>query len=127
MDLKNFNLKFDNNGLITAIVQDATTKQILMVAFQNLEAVEKTFAEKVMYFYSRSRNKLWKKGETSGHIQEVVEVLLDCDKDAILYLVNSQGACCHQGYNSCFFRKVNDSGDLENLAEKVFNPEEVYK
>lgn len=125
--LKNLNLKFDSNGLITAIVQDVTTKQILMVAFQNLKAVEKTFAEKAMYFYSRSRKKLWKKGETSGHIQKVVETRIDCDNDAILYLVNSQGACCHKGYNSCFFRKVNESGELEIIEKKVFNPEEVYK
>lgn len=127
MDLKNLNLKFNKDGLITAIVQDADTKQILMVGYQNLEAVKKTLAEKVMYFYSRSRNKLWKKGETSGHIQQVIEIRIDCDKDAILYLVNSGGACCHEGYNSCFFRKVNNRGDLEIVEEKVFNPEEVYK
>ena len=93
-------------GLVPVVVQDVNTRAVLMVAYANREALEKTLETGYAHYYSRSRGKLWKKGETSGNVQRVKEVLLDCDGDTLLYLVEQKGVACHTGEYSCFFRKV---------------------
>jgi phosphoribosyl-AMP cyclohydrolase len=116
-------LKFDDKGLITAIAQDYQTNEILMLAFMNLEALEKTVDTGKAHYYSRSRGKQWLKGESSGHIQIVHEMYIDCDADAVLMKVEQLGGgACHTGYRSCFYRTLD--GDV--VGEKVFNPEDVY-
>ncbi len=116
-------LKFDDKGLITAIAQDYQTNEILMLAFMNLEALEKTVDTGKAHYYSRSRSKQWLKGESSGHVQVVHEMYIDCDADAVLMKVKQLGGgACHMGYRSCFYRTV--EGDV--VSEKVFNPEDVY-
>ena len=116
-------LKFDDKGLITAITQDYQTNEILMLAFMNLEALEKTAETEKAHYYSRSRGKQWLKGETSGHIQIVHEMYIDCDADAVLMKVEQLGGgACHTGYRSCFYRTM----DGNIVGEKVFNPEDVY-
>ncbi len=120
-------LKFDEKGLIPAIVQDYKTKKVLMIAYMNEEAFQKTVCTKKVHFFSRSRNTLWLKGETSGHIQKVKEIRIDCDNDAVLVLVHQVGnAACHTGYCSCFFRKLS-KGTLKRCEALVFDPEKVYK
>jgi phosphoribosyl-AMP cyclohydrolase len=114
-------LKF-TNGLIPVVAQDAETKDILMVAYANEEAVELTRTTGYAHYFSRSRQKLWKKGEESGHTQRVVRILTDCDEDTLIYQVEQHGAACHTGYRSCFYRTI----DGEIIAEKVFEPENVY-
>lgn len=94
------------NGLVPVVVQDFSTKAVLMVAYANREALEKTLETGYAHYYSRSRGKLWKKGETSGNVQKVKEVLVDCDGDTLLYLVEQKGVACHTGEYSCFFRKL---------------------
>lgn len=119
-------VKFDSNGLVPAIVQDEVTGEVLMVAYMNEEALRKTAENKIAYFYSRSRKKLWVKGETSGNILKVKEIWLDCDGDAILLRVEAPPAVCHTGYRSCFHRVLRgDKFEIEGT--KVFSPEEVYK
>ena len=114
-------------GLVAAIAQDADSGQVLMIAWMNREAWEETLRSKRAVYYSRSRGKLWRKGEESGHVQEVREVYVDCDADAVLLKVKQiGGAACHEGYASCFFRKVTDDG-VEVVGERVFDPKEVYK
>ena len=115
------------NGLIPAIAQDAATGQVLMLAWMNQEAYEETLRTGRAVYYSRSRGKLWRKGEESGHVQEVREIFIDCDADTILLKVHQiGGAACHEGYASCFFRKVN--GDkLQVIGERIFDPVKVYK
>ncbi|MCI0738558.1 MAG: phosphoribosyl-AMP cyclohydrolase [Gemmataceae bacterium] len=114
-------------GLVAAIAQDHATGEVLMIAWMNQEAFEETVRTGRAVYYSRSRNKLWRKGEESGHVQEVKEILVDCDNDAVLLKVNQiGGAACHEGYKSCFFRSVED-GDLKVIAERVFDPKAVYK
>jgi len=114
-------------GLVPAIAQDAATGQVLMLAWMNREAYEETLRTGRAVYFSRSRNKLWRKGEESGHVQEVREVYVDCDADTILLKVHQiGGAACHEGYASCFFRKVEPDG-LRVVAEKVFDPKAVYK
>ena len=111
-------LKYDANGLIPAVVQDAENGQVLMVAYMNREAVQKTIETKRATFWSRSRQKFWIKGETSGNIQKVREFLIDCDADCVLVKVEQTGAACHEGYRSCFFRAVSEEGDtLETQGE----------
>ncbi len=100
------NLKFDGRGLLPVVVQDASSNKLLMVAYANREAVERTLSEGFAHFYSRSREELWKKGATSGNVQRVVEVLVDCDADALLYRVEPAGPACHTGEQSCFFRHL---------------------
>ncbi len=124
--------RFDANGLITAVVTDAKSGELLMVAHMNREALDKTIASGEAWYYSRSRKALWKKGETSGHVQRVVEMRVDCDQDAIWLKVEQQGAgACHTGRRSCFYRAVplGKSGavTLEFCGEKIFNPAKVYK
>lgn len=115
------------NGLVPAIVQDYKTNEILMVAFMNEESWNKTLETKKATFFSRSRNKLWTKGESSGNIQEVKEIFVDCDDDTVLLKVKQIGdAACHTGYQSCFFRKLNNN-KLETIGKKIFEPGEKYE
>lgn len=120
--------KFDSNGLITAVAQDAQTGQMLMVAYMNKESLDLTLATGNAVYYSRSRRKLWKKGEQSGHVQKVEQVLVDCDQDCLVLKVRVDEGQCHVGYQSCFYRAVKkDSPDkLELIAEKVYNPQQAY-
>ncbi len=104
MDISN--LKFDEKGLIPVIAQDVNTKEVLMLAYANLEALKKTLETGYAHYWSRSRNELWMKGGTSGNVQKVVEVRYDCDGDAILYLVEQKGNACHTGNRTCFFRRL---------------------
>ncbi|HON81516.1 MAG TPA: phosphoribosyl-AMP cyclohydrolase [Methanoregulaceae archaeon] len=110
------------NGLIPVVVQDAGTQEVLMVAYANAEAVEKTRETGFAHYFSRSRKKLWKKGEESGHVQKIQEIRVDCDEDCILYLVKQEGAACHTGFRSCFYRTI----EGEIISEKVFDPSKVY-
>ena len=115
-------LKFAD-GLIPVIVQDTKTCAILMMAYANEEAVRLTRETGYAHYYSRSRKKLWKKGEESGHFQKVVRILMDCDEDCLIYEVEQTGAACHTGYMSCFYRTL----EGEVVGSRVFNPEKVYK
>jgi len=125
MDFELPRLKLDANGLIPAIIQDQTTGQVLMMAWMNGDALDRTIATKKTHFFSRSRNKLWLKGERSGHVQHVKWIRIDCDADVLLIGVDQEGAACHEGYYSCFFREVEPSG-VKIVGEKVFDPEKVY-
>jgi phosphoribosyl-AMP cyclohydrolase / phosphoribosyl-ATP pyrophosphohydrolase len=107
-------IKFDGNGLIPAIVQDAETNEVLMMAYINAESLRLTIETGETWFWSRSRNELWHKGATSGNIQTVVEIRVDCDADTLLILVNPAGAACHTGERSCFFRNIDPKG-FKNL------------
>jgi phosphoribosyl-AMP cyclohydrolase len=123
----NFRHEVGNEQLIIAIAQDYKSFEVLMVAYMNKEALLKTLETGKAHYWSTSRNKLWFKGESSGHIQEVQEVLTDCDEDAVLLKVKQNGGACHEGYYSCFFRKIQEnSGNLEQVKEKVFEPENIY-
>jgi phosphoribosyl-AMP cyclohydrolase len=113
------------DGLVPAIVQDAATGEVLMMAWMNREAYDETLRTGQTVFYSRSRGRLWRKGEKSGHVQKVVSVRIDCDADTILVRVEQTGAACHEGYKSCFFREVTDEG-LKKIAERVVDPKDVY-
>lgn len=114
-------------GLLPAIVQDAQNKEVLMLAYMDQKAWELTLSTGKAHYYSRSRNKIWQKGESSGHVQLVQSLRLDCDLDAILLLVIQQGgAACHEGYQSCFFREIQD-GQTRQCSPKIFEPKEVYK
>ena len=124
--------KFDADGLVTAVVTDAGNGDVLMVAHMNEEALAKTVATGEAWYYSRSRQKLWKKGESSGHVQRLVEMRVDCDQDAVWLKVEQQGAgACHTGRRSCFYRAVplGQIGDIRlefRDGEKVFDPHAVY-
>lgn len=114
-------------GLLPAIAQDVATGQVLMMAWMNEEAWQETLKTKRAVYYSRSRKKLWRKGEESGNVQKVHHIYLDCDADTILLKVEQIGnAACHEGYNSCFFREVTD-GTVSVVGERVFDPKVVYK
>lgn len=119
-------LKYDANGLITAVVQDADNSEVLMVAYMNREAVDRTLATKRATYWSRSRQKFWIKGETSGHVQHVVEVRTDCDKDCLLIRVRQEGAACHDGFRTCFYRATDDEGELRVVEERLVDPKQVY-
>jgi phosphoribosyl-AMP cyclohydrolase len=114
-------LKYEN-GLVLAVVQDQLSREVLMCAYMNRMALEKTVETGIAHFWSRSRQQLWKKGETSGHIQKVKEIRIDCDMDSLLLLVEQAGGACHMGYNSCFYRNL----DGKIIGKKVFEPEDVY-
>lgn len=115
------------DGLVPAIVQDAETKEVLMMAYMNRESWEATLQTGKATYWSRSRQKLWLKGESSGHVQLIKAVFIDCDEDTILLQVKQLGeAACHTGYKSCFYRKLSGK-DFIVVGEKIFNPEEVYK
>lgn len=122
----NFQPKFDANGLITAVAQDAKSGEVLMIAYMNKEALELTISTGKVTYYSRSRQKLWKKGEESGHFQKVEKILVDCDQDCLILKVSVDQGQCHVGYMSCFYRVVRN-GKLEFVAEKIYDPTAVYK
>ena len=113
-------------GLVSAIAQDADTGEVLMIAWMNREAFDETVRTGRAVYFSRSRNRLWRKGEESGHVQHVQSIAVDCDGDAVLLKVTQVGgAACHEGYKSCFFRELRD-GELHPLGERVFDPKQVY-
>ena len=136
--IMNINFRHEINGVpvITAIAQDAKSDEILMLANMNREALIKTIETGKAHYWSTSRNQLWLKGESSGHFQEVHEILVDCDMDAIILKITQTGAACHEGYKSCFFRKLKTENkididnlsdeDVETVLEQIVNPEEVY-
>lgn len=113
-------IRYDEDGLVPVIAQDAKTNEVLTLAYANQEAVEKTVATGEAHYYSRSRSELWRKGETSGNTQRIVEVRLDCDGDALLYRVEPRGPACHTGERSCFFTPVyKESGEVPNLGQTL--------
>ena len=122
-------IDFDKaGGLVAAIAQDYATGEVLMIAWMDREAFEETVRTRRAVYFSRSRNKLWRKGEESGNVQEVKEILVDCDADAVLLKVDQLGgAACHEGYKSCFFRRLEEDGEPTVVAERVFDPKQVYK
>jgi phosphoribosyl-AMP cyclohydrolase len=126
-----FQPKFDASGLVTCVATDAGNGDVLMVAHMNDEALRNTVATGEAWYYSRSRRKLWKKGESSGHVQRVVEMRMDCDQDAVWIKVEQAGAACHTGRRSCFYRAVTGEGGEAKLtfvdADKVFDPAKVYR
>jgi phosphoribosyl-AMP cyclohydrolase len=120
--------KFNSDGLIPAIIQDADSGEVLMLAYMDKVALERTLKEKKTVFFSRSRNKYWVKGESSGHIQEVKQVLTDCDTDTVLIRVKQTGGACHLGYRTCFVHELDANGQVTRVTQdKVFDPEETYK
>ncbi len=120
--------KFDDNGLITAIAQDSQTGQVLMVAYMNQEALEITIKTGFGTYFSRSRQKLWKKGEESGHVQQVEQILVDCDQDCLILKVTVDAGQCHVGYRSCFYRALKKDTDkkLEFIGETTYDPNKIY-
>jgi phosphoribosyl-AMP cyclohydrolase len=121
-------LRFNTEGLIPAIVQDNRSGRVLMMAWMNRDSLEQTLATGHTVFWSRSRQKLWKKGESSGHIQIVKQISLDCDGDTLLIKVEPRGPACHEGYQSCFYRSVNAwTRELFVGEERMARPEEIYK
>ena len=127
MDPQLDKLKFDANGLIPVIVQDIENGQVLVVAYINREALEKTIASGKVHTYSRSRGRVALKGETSGHFQHVKEIYTDCDRDALVVKVVQEGGACHEGYRSCFFRQYEaGAADWKTTETKAFDPDAVY-
>ena len=133
----NFRLNMGGEDLVIAIAQDWQTNEVLMVAFMNKEAVEQTLKTKKAHYYSTSRQKQWLKGESSGNVQTVKEMYIDCDADAIIMKVEQIGAACHEGYRSCFFRQIDidkenididnlTDDDIEIISERLFDPKEMY-
>jgi len=120
-------LRYTPEGLIPAIVVDAEDRQVLMMAWMNAAALKATVESGRTHFWSRRRGKLWMKGESSGHVQEVRAIYADCDLDTLLIEATQQVGACHQGYRSCFYRRLGAEGGWEIVAEKVFDPEEVYR
>ena len=119
-------VQYNADGLVPAIAQDAVTGEVLMLAYMNARALRQTLETSLMTYWSRSRQTLWVKGQTSGHVQEVRGVRLDCDGDALLFKVTQHGGgACHTGHRSCFYRQHED-GRLEDVGEQVFDPEAVY-
>ncbi|KER11114.1 MAG: phosphoribosyl-AMP cyclohydrolase [[Candidatus Thermochlorobacteriaceae] bacterium GBChlB] len=120
------NVKFDKEGLVAAIAQDAETNKVLMLAYMNRESLEITLRDKKACYWSRSRKELWLKGATSGNYQEVKEILLDCDGDAIVLKIKQTGGACHTGYESCFYRRVDANNQLEICDQIVYDAESAY-
>ncbi len=115
------------DGLIPAIAQDYQTGKVLMLGYMNREAWEQTLKTGIATYWTRSRKRLWVKGESSGNIQKIHEILVDCDRDTVLMKVEQVGgAACHEGYPSCFFRKITPEGELRVVEERVFDPADVY-
>ncbi|PSQ57726.1 MAG: phosphoribosyl-AMP cyclohydrolase [Halobacteriales archaeon SW_9_67_25] len=115
-------IAFDD-GLVPAVAQDADSGEVLMVAYVSREALARTRETGLAHYYSRTREELWQKGQSSGHVQHVEEVRVDCDGDTLLYLIDQEGGACHTGYRSCFYRTV----DGEVVGDRVFDPEDVYE
>ncbi|MBU0570471.1 MAG: phosphoribosyl-AMP cyclohydrolase [Candidatus Omnitrophica bacterium] len=120
------NLNFDDKGLIPAIVQDSATGQVLTLCYMNKEALEKTMDEKKIYVFRRSKARVMVKGERSGCVQLVKDVFVDCADNSVLFKVEQTRAACHEGYFSCYYRKVDENGGLTVVSERVFDPKEVY-
>jgi len=120
-------LKYNENGLIPAIVQDSDTGAVLMLAYMNRESLEKTLQTGETWFWSRSRRQFWHKGEQSGNVQKVEEIAYDCDRDTLLIKVKQKGAACHEGYFSCFHNLIRTDGSVETIGERYFDPAAVYK
>jgi len=119
-------LKFDAHGLIPAVVVDAETNEVLMVAYMNKDSLADTVKTGKTHFWSRSRQQYWMKGESSGNTQDVQGIYIDCDVDTLVVKVTPAGAACHNGYRSCFYRKLNDAGEFEVIDTPMFNPDDVY-
>ncbi len=119
-------LKFNDKGLMPAIIQDYKSGKVLTLCYMNRPALEKTLEEGKIYLFRRSQNRLMMKGETSGHIQIVKEIFIDCEGNSILFKIEQKVAACHAGYFTCYFRKISKNGELEIVDKKVFNPEKVY-
>lgn len=120
-------LKFNGDGLIPAIIQDQASGRVLMMAWMNRASLEKTIETGKTWFWSRSRQKYWMKGESSGHVQVVKDIAFDCDADTVLIQVEQTGAACHEGYRSCFFRSAGTGGALVQVTEpQLVRPEEIY-
>jgi phosphoribosyl-AMP cyclohydrolase len=120
-------LKYDSAGLIPAVIVDVHTKQVLMVAYMNDQSLLATLRTGRTHFWSRSRKKYWMKGEESGHVQQVKAVYTDCDMDTVVIEAEQSGAACHDGYFSCFYRRLSPAGQWEVVAKKAFDPGQVYK
>lgn len=120
-------LKFNDDGLVPAIVQEENTGRVVMMAWMNEASLKSTIETGKAHFWSRSRQKYWMKGESSGHTQEVKDIAFDCDGDTLLIQVEQHGAACHEGYKSCFFRSINEGGAFDVTEERLVNPDEVYK
>ena len=120
-------LKFNDDGLVPAIVQEENTGRVVMMAWMNEASLRSTIETGKAHFWSRSRQKYWMKGESSGHTQEVKDIAFDCDGDTLLIQVEQHGAACHEGYKSCFFRSINEGGAFDVTEERLVNPDEVYK
>ena len=123
VDADTVDLAFDEHDYIPTVARDAGTGDVLMLAYVTREALDRTRETGLAHYYSRSRDELWQKGETSGHVQRVEEVRVDCDGDALLYLVDQEGGACHTGFESCFHRTL----DGETVGERVFDPDDVYE
>ena len=119
-------IKFDDKGLVPAIIQDYATKKVLTLCYMDREALEKTFAAGKVYLFRRSKGRLMLKGETSGHIQLLKEVYIDCEGKSMLFVVEQKVAACHVGYFTCYYRRVKEGGSLEIVGKRVFDPEKVY-
>ena len=119
-------IKYDANGLVAAVMQDYENNEVLMVAYMNSESLKTTLETGKAHFWSRSRQKFWMKGESSGHTQEIKEVFIDCDGDCILFKIKQNVAACHTGYRSCFYRKW-EGEKLIETGEKLFDEDDVYK
>jgi len=121
------NYKFNSDGLIPAILQDSKTGRVLMMAWMNAESLEKTFETGLMHYWSRSRKKLWLKGETSGNTQKVIKSFIDCDSDTLLFEIEQTGGACHTGFESCFFQPLNRDGSPGAITDTpLFDPAAVY-
>ena len=119
-------LKFNDQGLMPTVIQDAASKQVLTLCYLNQEALKKSLETGTVYLYRRSQNKLMQKGETSGHIQAIKEVLVDCEGKSMVFLVEQRVAACHAGFFTCYFRRLDKSGAIETVGQRVFDPSKVY-
>ncbi|MFN0066215.1 MAG: phosphoribosyl-AMP cyclohydrolase [Limisphaerales bacterium] len=119
-------LKFTADGLIPAIIQDHADGRVLMMAWMNRASLEQTIATGLTHFWSRSRQKFWMKGESSGHVQRVKDIAFDCDGDTLLIRVEQTGAACHEGYRSCFFRSIRGGSAAEVTEPRLQDPDEIY-
>jgi phosphoribosyl-ATP pyrophosphohydrolase/phosphoribosyl-AMP cyclohydrolase len=127
MYIDNLSIKFNEQGLIPAIIQDASSNEVLMMAYMNHQSLDMTLKTGITHFWSRTRQQIWQKGETSGNIQQVQELYIDCDRDTLLIKVNQIRGACHTGHKSCFYKKIEpNSGDIYEFGDKVFDPEKVY-
>lgn len=125
IDLLN-QLKFNDQGLIPTVIQDAASKQVLTLCYLNQLALQKSMETGTVYLFRRSKNRLMQKGETSGHIQQIKQVLMDCEGKSLVFLIKQHVAACHTGFFTCYFRKLTQDGKIRTLGKKVFDPKKVY-